>query len=98
MEIGTWVLIGFLAAIVLIAEIAQSKQRAETDEKIDEMHKWLKRCHPYKFNGYDDRDKIEYRNGKRMQDNLPNEIDLDIINKQNAIARNAVKAIKENKD
>ena len=70
MEIGTWVLIGFLVAIVLIAEIAQSKQRAETDEKIDEMHKWLKRCHPYKFNGYDDRDKIEYRDSKRMQDDL----------------------------
>ena len=90
MEIGTWVLIGFLVVIVLIAEIAQSKQRAETDEKIDEMNKWLKRCHPYKFNGY--------RDSKRMQDNLPNQIDLDIINKQNAIARNAVKAIKENKD
>lgn len=97
MEIGTWVLIGFLVAIVLIAEIAQSKQRAETDEKIDEMHKWLKRCHPYKFNCYDDRDKIEFRDSKRMRDNLPNDIDIDMTNRQDESARKIVKTIKENK-
>lgn len=53
---------GALAVIVVIAEYFNGKQRAETDNKIDEMHKWLMRCHPYKFNGYDGTKEIEFRN------------------------------------
>jgi len=58
-----WILTA-LAVIVVVAEIVSSKQRAETDSKIDEMHKWMRKCHPYKFNGMSDREteKIEYRN------------------------------------
>lgn len=62
---------GALAVIVVIAEYFNGKQRAETDNKIDEMHKWLKRCHPYKFNGYDGTMEIEFRNNntKTKRDN-----------------------------
>ena len=88
---------GALAVIVVICEYFNGKQRAETEDKIDEIHRWLKRCHPYKFNGYDDRDKIEYRDSKRMQDNLPNDIDIDMTNRQDELARKIIKTIKENK-
>ena len=59
-----WIIAGIAAFIIIMAEYAREKERAETREKIDEMHKWLKRCHPYKYNAMSDREsaKIEYRN------------------------------------
>jgi len=61
----TWILIA-VVAVVVICEIVSGHQRAETDNKIDEIHGWLKRCHPYKFNGWGghEPDKIEYRNNE----------------------------------
>lgn len=55
-----WILTA-LAVIVVVAEIVSSKQRAETDSKIDEMHKWLRRCHPYKYNGFTDEEITEIK-------------------------------------
>lgn len=86
-----WIFAGIAVFIVVMAEYTRGKESAETRDKIDEMHKWLKRCHPYKFNGYDDRDKIEYSDSKRMQDNLPNEIDLEMTYRQNELARKIIK-------
>ena len=62
-----WILAGIAAFIVVMAEYARGKESAETRDKIDEMHKWLKRCHPYKFNGISDREsaKIEIRNNEK---------------------------------
>ena len=65
---------GALAILVIIAEYYNGKQRAETEDKIDEIHRWLKRCHPYKFNGYDS-NKIEYRNNKEKQHTESNDED-----------------------
>ena len=70
-----WIFAGIAAFIIIMAEYARGKESAETREKIDEMHKWLKRCHPYKFNGMSDREteKIEYRNkDQKTQDNERN--------------------------
>ena len=69
----TWGLIA-VAVGVVICEIVSGHQRAETDNKIDEIHRWLKRCHPYKFNGYDS-NKIEYRNNKEKQQTESNDED-----------------------
>ena len=62
MDAGTWILIGALAVIFLLCEIGSAKQRAEIDSKIEEMHGWLKRQHPYRFTDLGNGQKIEYRN------------------------------------
>ena len=66
MDISIWIF-GALAILVIIAEYYNGKQRAE-------IHRWLKRCHPYKFNGYDS-NKIEYRNNKEKQHTESNDED-----------------------
>lgn len=88
-----WIFAGIAAFIIIMAEYARGKESAETRDKIDEMHKWMRKCHPYKFNGMGDREsaKIEFRDSKRMQDNLPNEIDLEMTNRQNELARKIIK-------
>ena len=62
-----WIIAGIAAFVIIMAEYARGKENAETRDKIDEMHKWLKRCHPYKFNGMSDREteKIEFRNNEK---------------------------------
>ena len=61
----TWGLIA-VAVGVVICEIISSHQRAETENKINEIHGWLRRCRPYKFNGWggQEPDEIEYRNNE----------------------------------
>lgn len=53
------VIIVAVIAIVIMCEIVSSKQRAETDNKIDEIHGWLKRQHPYRYNAFTDGDNNE---------------------------------------
>lgn len=48
-------------AIVIMCEIVSSKQRAETDNKIDEIHGWLKRQHPYRYTAFTDGDNNEVK-------------------------------------
>ena len=67
-----WIIAGIAVFIVVMAEYARGKESAETRDKIDEMHKWMRKCHPYKFNGMSDREteKIEYRNkDQKTQEN-----------------------------
>ena len=60
-----WGLIA-VAVGVVICEIIGGHQRAETENKINEIHGWLRKYHPYKFNGWDEQEKtkIEYRNNE----------------------------------
>ena len=62
-----------LAIIVIMAEYYSGKQRAETDNKIDEMHKWLRRNHPYKFNGFEDNEHQKQNTNNNQQTTNQNE-------------------------
>ena len=55
------VIIVAVIAIVIMCEIVSGKQRAETDNKIDEIHGWLKRQHPYRYNAFTDGDNNEVK-------------------------------------
>lgn len=61
-----WILAGIAAFVVIMAEYARGKESAETRDKINEMHLWMRKCHPYKFNAMSDREteKIEIRNNE----------------------------------
>lgn len=54
-------LLGLIAVAVVFCEIVSGKQRAETDNKIDEIHGWLKRQHPYRYNAFTDGDNNEVK-------------------------------------
>lgn len=49
MKIGVIILI---AVVVLICEIVSNKQRAEIDNKIEDIHYWLRKTNYYKYGGY----------------------------------------------
>lgn len=59
------VLFGLLAVVVIFCEIVSGKQRAETDNKIDEIHGWLRRQHPYKYTTFTDGDNKEIKNNDK---------------------------------
>ena len=69
MDISIWIF-GALAVIVLICEYFNGKQRAETEDKIDEIHRWLKRCHPYRYNGFTDEET------KIIKDRIDNNLEV----------------------
>lgn len=52
-------------AIVIMCEIVSGRQRAETDNKIDEIHGWLRRQHPYKYTTFTDGDNKEIKNNDK---------------------------------
>lgn len=45
-------LLGLLSVGVVLCEIVSSKQRAETANKIDEIHGWMRRQHPYRYTDF----------------------------------------------
>ena len=52
-------LLGLIAVAVVFCEIVSGKQRAETANKIDEIHGWMRRQHPYKYTTFTDGDNNE---------------------------------------
>lgn len=65
-----WIFAGIAAFIIIMAEYARGKENAETREKIDEMHLWMRKCHPYKFNGFTDEE------AKIIKDRLDNDLQV----------------------
>ena len=69
MDISIWIF-GALAIIVIFAEVVNARQKAETEGKIDEIHRWLKRCHPYRYNGFTDEET------KIIKDRIDNNLEV----------------------
>lgn len=56
-----------LGLIVLLVEIYNSNHRAMIDNKIEEMHAWMRRNNPYKYTQTDKDTQIEFRNNQQNQ-------------------------------